>query len=394
MKFHIFRAILLTIGMALSNPAFGQGITVTGVGPVNRSMGGAGTAAPIEAMGALHWNPASISGVSANEVSFGAELLLADITLTTTVAGVTSATSGEGGVAPIPTMGWVHHIEDTPLTIGLGLFGIGGFRNNMPANPNSPILAAGPLFADAEILQLAPTVSYALNERLSIGFAPTLTGMRTMFDPLGPSPITPTPTPGSGNREHWGGGFQLGIYYIAENCWHYGFTFKSQQWMEDLRFFTPTGVTRFDLDYPMILSLGLAYSGIEDWVFAADARYFDYGNAPGFRDLGWTSVFAFAVGAQYHISDIWTARFGYNVNKNPLNSDDAALNIADPLIQTQNVATGLSCRLVENVDLSLAYIYLVNSSLTGPLPAPFPAGSSVRHDIQAHSVALGVTVHY
>ncbi len=394
MKSHVFSVVVFVFGFFFAFQTFGQGIAVTGVGPVNRSMGGAGTAAPLESIGALHWNPASISALATNEVSFGAELLLADIQLSTTVGGVTNATSGEAGIAPIPTMGWVHHLDDSPITIGLGIYGIAGFRNNLPADPRNPILAGGPLFADAEVLQLAPTLSYAVTEKLSIGFAPTVTGIRAMFDPLGPSPIVPAPTPGSGNRTHWGGGFQVGVYYITDNCWHLGCSFKSQQWLEDLRFFAPTGVAKFDLDYPMILSLGLAYSGIEDWIFAADARYFDYANTPGFREFGWSSVFAFAVGAQYRINDTWRARLGYSVNKNPLNSDDAALNISDPLIQEQNVASGLSYRLAANVDISMAYVYLVNNSLTGPLPAPFPVGSTVRHDIQAHSLALGVTVRY
>ena len=50
------RIALLIVLIAAAN-ASGQGITVTGVGAVNRSMGGAGTAAPLEAIGAIHWNP-------------------------------------------------------------------------------------------------------------------------------------------------------------------------------------------------------------------------------------------------------------------------------------------------------------------------------------------------
>lgn len=380
--------------LAGSMTARGQGIAVTGVGPVNRSMGGAGTAAPLEAIGALHWNPASISALPTSEVSFGAELLLADISLASSVGGVSGATSGEAGVAPIPTIGWVHHLEDTPVTIGLGLSGIAGFRNNMPTDPTNPILAGGPLFADAEILQIAPTLSYAVTERLSVGISPTISAARVMFDPLGPSPITPVPSPGSGNRVHWGGGLQVGVYYVTESLWHFGFSFKSPQWFEEFRFFTPGGVTKFDLDYPMILSSGLAYSGFENWIFAADVRYFDYANTPGFREFGWSSVLAAAFGVQYRVNDFWHLRGGYNFNQNPIHSDDAALNISDPLIQQQNLAAGLSYRLASNVDLSLAYVYLVHNSVTGPLPPPFGPGDSVTHEISAHSLAIGATVRY
>lgn len=385
-------AILKILTIAVSVQA--QGIAVTGVGPVNRSMGGAGTAAPLEAIGAIHWNPASISALPTSEVSFGLEGLLADIDMSTTVGGVTTTTSGEAGVAPIPAVGWAHHMEDSPVTVGFGVYGIGGFRNNLPANPASPILAGGPMFADAEIMQIAPTLSYALNEQLSIGFAPTLTAARLMLDPLGPSPIIPTPTPGSGNRVHWGGGFQVGLYYITDSCWHYGLTFKSPQWFEDFRFFTPTGVTTFNLDYPMIISLGAAYSGLENWIFAIDARYFDYDNTAGFSEFGWSNIFAGAIGAQYLVNDCWRLRFGYNFNQNPIHASDVATNISDPLIQVQNISAGISFRFAYNIDVSMAYIYLVNNGVTGPLPAPFAPGDTITNEINAHSLALGATIRY
>ncbi|MEX0793666.1 MAG: outer membrane protein transport protein [Pirellulaceae bacterium] len=372
-----------------------QGITVTGVGPINRSMGGAGTAAPLDAIGAVHWNPASISALPQSEVSFGMEGLLADVDLTSDIGGVSSTTSGEAGVAMIPSVGWVDHIEGTPFTVGLGMYGIGGFRNNLPRDAGNPLLTDGPLYADAEIMQVAPTLSYTISDRWSVGISPTISVARMTFDPLGPSAITPDATPGSGNRVHWGGGVQAGVYYAHPSCWRAGFSIKSPQWFEDFRFFTPSGVVRFDLDYPMILSGGLAYYGLERWVFAADLRYFDYANTSGFQEMGWRSVFAGAVGVQYQLNDWWQLRAGYNCNQNPIQSDAALTNISTPLIQDQNFALGTSCRLTESVDLTLAYVYLVENSVTGSLPSPpFGAGDSLTHEISAHSLAAGIRIRY
>jgi long-chain fatty acid transport protein len=358
-------------------------------------MGGAGTAIPLEAIGAIHWNPGSISGLPCSEVSFGLELLLADVELSSTIGGVTSTTSGEAGVAPIPAVGWTHHVEDTPVTIGLGMFGIAGFRNNLPVDPRNPLLASSPLFADAEFLQLAPTVSYALSDRLSIGIAPTVTMARMMLDPLGPSVVNRLPTPGSGNRLHWGGGAQLGIYYIPGEFWHTGFTIKSPQFFEEFRFFTPSGVTKFDLDYPMILSLGLGYSGFQDWVFAVDVRYHDFKNTDGFKELGWSNVFACAFGAQYRLNDCWHLRAGYSFNQNPIQNGNVLTNIATPLIQDHNISAGTSYRFASNVDISMAYVYLVNNEVSGPLPsALFGPSASLSNKINGHSTVLGVTVRY
>jgi len=392
-SFSVCKAITFLAILLGSVSVQAQGIAVTGVGPVNRSMGGAGTAAPLDAIGALHWNPGSISGLPSNEVSFGMELLLADIGLSSNL-GVD--VSSEAGVSPIPSIGWVHHMDDSPMSIGLGIYGIGGFKNNQPANAlfGPPTGGLGPGFASAEILQIAPTLSFALSDYLSVGFAPTITTATLILDPLGPSVVTPAPTPGQGNRMHWGGGFQVGVYYIGENNVHVGFTYKSTQWIEDFRFFTPGGTVTFDLDYPAILSLGLAYTGIENWTFAADARYFNYENTDGFAQLGWSNIFAGAIGAQRRVNDRLHLRFGYNFNQNPISAGDVTANILSPLIQEQNVATGASYRFARNVDLNLAYVYLVKNSLTGPGTPPLPPGSTLTHQLEAHSLIMGVTVRY
>ncbi len=380
----VIGAVLSGAALTLGDSVRAQGISLTGIGPINRSMGGAGTAAPLDAMGALHWNPGSISALPGNELGVGLEMLYADIQLTSNFGG---RTSGDAGWTPIPEIGWVHHLEDTPWTAGLGLFGVGGFKNNLPANPT---LQGASGSASAEILQVAPTLSYQLTKQLSVGVAPTITTITLNLDPLGPSVITPTPTPGQGNRLHWGVGFQTGVYYRADCGFNAGFTFKSPQWIETLHFFTPDGTVKFDLDYPMILSLGFSYTGFEKWVFAIDGRYFDYAHTDDFRELGWRSVFAGAIGTQYRINDQWTARVGYNINQDPINSGNIALNILDPLTQEQNVAAGVSYRFSQRVDFNVAYVHLLHTRVSGPLGG----GATVPHDLQAHSAILGITVRY
>lgn len=365
----------------------GQGMFLPGISAVNRSMGGAATAAPIEAIGALHWNPGSISALPTSEVSFGLELLLADVD--TTILGTTS--SGEAGVVPIPAVGWVHHMEGTNMTVGLGVYAIAGFRNNQPAGPTFAQIGIGSqVFADAEYLQLAPTVSWALTDRLSFGIAPTITTGKVQLNPLiAPAGSVPFPgTPASGNRVHWGGGVQAGLYYMADNCWNFGFTFKSPQWFEKFRFFTPGGVETFELDLPMILSAGVSYSGFENWIFALDVRYFDYKNADGFNDLGWNSVLAASFGVQYRMSEKIYLRAGYAWNESPIKGAAVAANFQDPLIQEHQISIGSSYRFAENVDLSLSYIYLLDHSETTAVPLP------VTSTINAHSLGLAVTVRY
>ncbi|MCR9211616.1 MAG: hydrocarbon degradation protein, partial [bacterium] len=53
----------MLLATSLANLAYSQGVYISSAGPINRSMGGASTAAPISALSAMYWNPASISGM-------------------------------------------------------------------------------------------------------------------------------------------------------------------------------------------------------------------------------------------------------------------------------------------------------------------------------------------
>ena len=61
--------LFMTLGREPARAQFGM--AVSGVGPINRSMGGAAVAAPIDSAGAIYWNPATISGLGRSEMEFG-----------------------------------------------------------------------------------------------------------------------------------------------------------------------------------------------------------------------------------------------------------------------------------------------------------------------------------
>ena len=84
---------------------------------------------------------------------------------------------------------------------------------------------------------------------------------------------------------------QAGVYYIATDHLHVGASIKSTQWFEDFRYFTEgelgsTRIVKYRFDYPMILSLGTAYTGIENLLVALDLHYFDYKSTDGFGSPG------------------------------------------------------------------------------------------------------------
>ena len=410
-------AILLA---ALPLEALGQGIALRGASPVNESMAGTSVACPLDSAGAIHWNPATISGLPASDMSFGMEMILpnVDAVVDAPVPGVgvvSGSDRSEPGVTLVPSMAFVRKIENSPWSYGLGIYGIGGTSVNYPASSmtgtHNPVLlpqpfGVGPLAANVDVLQMAPAVSYALSERVSIGFAPTLTMGRVFASPLFltdkdiPTPIAnPNPPPalmteyppGAGTRYAFGGGFQAGIYWTTDSHWNYGASIKSPQWMEPFRFKSLTAAgapvdVKFNLNYPLIASVGTAYTGFDKWIIACDLRYFDYANTLGFKHtpmsvtgavtgLNWNNVMSVAVGAQRQLSDALSWRIGYAYNEDPIDSASAFFNIASPLIVQHSLHTGFSYCFADNWIVALTYVHVFDNQVSGPIIAATPAGN-------------------
>lgn len=424
-------AILILAGSYTQVQA--QGIYLPTSGAVNRSMGGASTAAAVDAVGALYWNPAVISGLEKSELGFGMDMLFVDLDLSSSIGGVGSgATESDASATPIPAIGWVQKLNET-TTLGMGLGAVAGFSTNYPASLTSPIQAPqtlggfGRISTAAEFLQMTPVLSLQLTEHLAVAMGPVVTLGKLSIDPFvfaapdnanGIGPITGTYPIGSGSRYHFGLGAQLGMYYTGMQDITLGASVKSTQFMEQFRFQSQDELgfqryLKFDLDLPMIISLGAAYHGMENTVLAVDFRYFDYKNTQGFGDAGftadgalkglsWRNVFSVAVGGRHKLCDNLTVGAGYQYNTNPIRDSDTGINVASPLYQQHTLHTGMTIHMTEQVDVSMAYTFIADAEITGPiLVAPVGGGpgaavpnSSVTSSLAAHLITMGVSVRY
>lgn len=438
-RFLVLGALSLLALAAAAPAARAQGFVLAGAGPVNRSMGGASTAAPLDALGALYWNPATISGLPSSELDFALELLYPRSTVSSAVPGdalgpglppgpVAGTTHDEAGVFPIPSGAFVYRPESSPWTFGLGVFPSGGFGTNYPGSAINPVfspfppngLGLGPVYSEFLLVQLAPAVAYQLTDTLSVAFSPELGLARFSADPgvffAAGAPLggVSAPSPAlTHTRDVWGAGFRVGLYYVASEAWRLGAAFQSPEWFEDFRYqardaLGRPGTLKLAFEPPLIVSAGAAYTGLDRFLFALDLRYLDFKDTPvigtgaGFNaagavsGLGWDSVFALALGAQFQATDCLALRAGYTFNTNPISNRDALFNVAAPLVYQHQLACGASYRLTPACTLSLAYYHIFDNAVTGPLftPAGPAPGSSVTTGTVADSLSLGVSVQF
>ena len=198
--------VLLMTGLILgltSLPAQAQfGPVLSGAGPVNQSMGGASTAAPLSASGALFWNPATLSGLDRSELDVGAELLFPQTSLFSSVpantfgpgvppANAAGTTRNEDSVFALPTISLAYRPDDSPFTYGLGVFAFAGLGLDYGGSPTNPVLSApppnglgfGPIYSQYQVLQIAPALVYDVTDNFSLSISPLLNISQLQFDP-------------------------------------------------------------------------------------------------------------------------------------------------------------------------------------------------------------------
>jgi long-chain fatty acid transport protein len=398
-------------------------------------MGGVAVANPQSPSSALYWNPATMTGFDRSELDFGIEFLLLDTHLSSQFpagsrapdvppVGLSGRTISNSSAFPLPNAGLVYRPEESPLTFGLGLNAVAGFGVDYPGSTTNPILSArqpfgvgvGPVFSNYQVLQISPSVAYQVTDRLTVAAAPNLDIGFLQFSPglfLTPDINNGLATypPATGARTSWGAGVTVGLYYQADT-WATGVSYKSPQWFEPYRYNTAdvNGVGRaasVNLDLPMILSWGVAYTGFERWVLAADVRYLGFHEARGFEPsgfapngaatgLGFKDVFAAALGVQYRVTDRLTIRGGYSYSTDPIPNARSLFNIASPTIIQHTLSVGGSWAITDSLSLSGAYLHGFRNSIAGPLQTGQGAvpGTSVGSSTAFDSIVFGASVKF
>ena len=425
---------LLLLCTSLLNAQMGH--VLDAVGAVNQSMGGAGTALPLDAIGALHWNPASISGLSHSEIGFAFMGFAPETELASRIESgafgpsvpaqtLQGRTSSDTDINPIPSLAVMHHDPTSPWSFGLGGFAIGGFGVDFPASSTNPILTPQPanggfgfgaIYSQFQLMQFCPTVARKIGPGWSIGFAPTVNWATLAIDPF--SAASPNADGSYSSAAHgdaaWGIGFQAGVYFESPySGWNFGASYKSTQWFENFRFngSNEQGLPRrlhMDLDYPSILSLGVAYRGFSRARVACDVRYIDYENTDGFQaagfdrtgavtGFGWSSIWTISTGVEFAISERLRWRIGYTFNESPISDVNMFYNPPAPALIQHHLSSGFTYEVGHGWMCTWAYHHGFRNSVGGHWWHPVAGqvrGSRIDGTLATHGLVGGISKQF
>lgn len=354
--------------------------------------GFAGRSSSAEDATTVFGNPAGMARLKSEQVSVGGATLFAksDISHTRSTFGGQE----DGDMVPVTTVPMGYYVKpiDEHWAFGVGFyvpFGLmtdygSGFAGRYYANKS-----------EVTTLTFQPTVSYAFNDKVSIGFGPTINRISGELSAMVPNPLSPGRNDGKlkSTGDETALGFNVGILVQATDRTRLGVTYHSKvSYRLDAKtkvtdgLFSVLGVSgrsydaSLEVDTPESVDMSLTHQLDDDWTLYAGSTWTRWSR---FKELtsetrglpavlnaqlgsvteeqNWHDTWAHAIGAAYKLNDQWVLRSGFSVDQSPTNNTDRGPRI--PTGDRKVFSVGAGWTPADNVTIDVAYSYLWEESV-------------------------------
>jgi long-chain fatty acid transport protein len=311
----ILLAFVFLIGMTGTAMAT-NGYQLIGVGQNQKSMGGAVTAAPMDAMTAIS-NPAGMARIG-SRADFSIEAFMPKRSVDFDELGGDDE-SGGSELYGIPAIGWTAPaFNRDDVYFGGGMYGTSGLGvdygqvDMMPGAVLDMMAGAPPgTFSDVtfdgysaiQFWKMAPTVAWNVNKQLAVGLALNLDYQSVAIrERIRNVPFWNDPTNQAAGitqmdvnldlgrpTSQLGYGATIGAIYDINDMVALGFSYSTQQNFGDAEFRVgegdvynfngavgKAGTYKMDLDYPQQAALGVAVKPIDNLLVAADVKWINW----------------------------------------------------------------------------------------------------------------------
>jgi long-chain fatty acid transport protein len=320
-KFFFLLSIFSVMAMIATSAQATNGDNLMGIGPISRSMGGVGIAAPQDAISAVFANPAAMCFgpfCPSSEFNFAGTLFMPKVDAKVTLGGTTYQANSASSIYSIPAIGFsVPITNNMPLwRFGLAAYGVTGlgadYRNTALDQSRFAGFGGNPLIAgeytNLQIMKFAPSIAFEPSNNFSLGMA-----FHIDYATLDMR---------SGSSTGYGFGVQLGAIYKPHDRISLGLTYVTPQTVthSKVRDFDGNGVADdLDLQSPQQVGIGIAFDIIPNtFLIEVNGKWINWANAKGYNDFDWEDQYVFGLGAQYKVTPKLSLRAGYNYGKNPV----------------------------------------------------------------------------
>ncbi|WP_312226169.1 OmpP1/FadL family transporter [Stutzerimonas nitrititolerans] len=395
-------AIAIAAG-ALSTQALAAGFALNEQSISGMGTSFAGRSSAADDATTLFGNPAGMSRLKREEVSFGMAAIHAKTDIKHNSASYGSrlgrgsgTTSGSNDGDMVPTtavpMGYYVKPLDDKWAIGVGIyvpFGLitdyeGGFQGRYFGD-----------YSEVRVITVQPTVSYRFNEKLSIGFGPTINRIDGKLESAVPPLMGASDSRVKIEGDDTALGFNVGVLYEFTPHTRAGITYRSKVEYKLEGDTTISGDdpligvgagplsldaygkydATLDLDTPESIDLSVTHELDEKWTLYAGAMFTRWSRlksivvenegmgpaaAANFGTIAeeqdWHDTWSYAIGAAYKLNKQWTLRTGLAFDQSPTNNTHRSPRI--PTGDRTAVSFGLAWNPTDDVTVDLAYSYL------------------------------------
>lgn len=405
--------VLLLIGFTFQSFAT-DGYYRHGYGIKYSALGGSGVAVSLSSLGAIT-NPAAISylnnGFEVNGAFFSPERYY-------NVKGNMSMMPGTFGLMPgkvesgstsfiFPTLGGNLKLSEK-FTIALSLYGNGGMNSDYPTNT---FLDQTTNQTGVNIEQMFGNLSFAykLGCNHSIGVAGIAGWQRfranglTNFSNFSSDPNNLT---GDENSSVFGFGFKLGYQGKITEDVSFGAAFQSKIYMSEFDRYKGLFAQSGDFDVPASWQVGFAFTP-ENWKFLVDLKQIMYSDVKSISNpmlpnlmtaklgdeegagFGWKNIYIMKFGVMYSGLCGWDFMAGYSLGQNPVKEANVMFNILAPAVIEQNITFGVSKNIAKNHEITLAFMYAPENTVTGVNPMEAPNQQTIEIGMKQWQVEVG-----
>jgi long-chain fatty acid transport protein len=363
--FKVFAVLFFVV--TLSTSAFAtNGTNLIGIGPIARSMGGVGIAAPQDAISAVFANPAAMCFgpyCPSSEFNFASTLFMPKPEAKVTRAGTTTQADSDDKVYMIPAIGISTPIGTGPRSwrFGIAAYGVSGL--GVDYRDTSLDQGLPGTYTHLAIMKFAPAIAFQPSQQLSLGLAPHINYSTVDLE--------------SGNSFNYGFGAQLGAIYKPIDTLSVGVTYISALKVDHENVtFDPVTSRRADLELesPQQLGFGVACHLMGgQLLLEADAKWVNWADAEGYEDFDWDDQWVFAVGAQFEAMPNLFLRAGYNYGENPVKEHNGFGDasgyferlriIGFPAVVESHLTLGFGYQFSPAFSLDLGYVHAFEETI-------------------------------
>jgi len=425
-KLWLKTSLALAVG-AVSTHSLGNGIAINEQSVSGMGTSFAGRASAVNDASILFGNPAGLSKLERPEVVGGFGLVKANVDIDDA-----SAETHKGDMVPLTPVPFAYYASpiDEKFSWGLGLYVPYALISDYEKSFGGRFKGQ---YSKVEVVTLQPTLSYQINDRVSVGFGPTINKIKgKLVNKLDNSAALGTGETKVGIKgDDVAYGFNVGLMVDVTDSLTWGLTYHSKvdytlegrtritngsgpifsqfngNYDASLDFTTPetidTSVT-YKLDDQWTLYAGTTFtrwSRLQEIVVENEGTPSLLGMQPigeVSEELKWHNTWSYAIGASYQLNPQWVLRTGLAIDPSPAENAHRSVRIPVGNRKVLSVGTGWS----PNPDLTIdvAYSYLQESSakvnqaskeLAGAEIAP---GFSAEYNNSAHGLGLQATYRF